>query len=49
MCVALFTLVSPPSPVNDQPTKPFNLFITAQSMVAWNQMEFDWERGIARE
>ena len=25
----------------DKPTKPFNLFITAQSMIALNQIEFE--------
>ena len=33
----------------DKPTKPFNLFMAAQSMIARNQLEFDGERGVARE
>ena len=33
----------------DKPAKPFNLFMTAQSMIARNQMKFDRERGVARE
>jgi len=33
----------------DKPTKLFNLFMTAQSMIARNQIEFDRERGIAQE
>jgi hypothetical protein len=35
--------------VKDKPSNPFNLFRTAQSMIARNQMEFDRERGVARE
>ena len=33
----------------DKPTKPFDLFMAAQSMIARNQIEFDRERGIAQE
>ena len=32
----------------DKPTKLFNLFIAAQSMIARNQIEFDRERRVAR-
>ena len=47
--VALFTLFSPRARVEYKTSKCVQMLGTTQSMVARNQMEFDWECGVARE